>query len=122
MTDKKERKLRGLVDRMIYRLLNDHNADGFTDEEIISVLDKAFEVIQPIPALVEMTAPLVIFGDIHGQFSDMRKFLNLVGHVPKTRMLFLGDYVDRCKHSVEVGFFYIFYESIILGHVAIALF
>ncbi|CAD5213817.1 unnamed protein product [Bursaphelenchus okinawaensis] len=93
---------RGLVTRMIRRIEVDKHIDGFTNEELIYVLNRSYKHLRKLPAMVEMNAPLVIFGDIHGQLSDLQRFLDIVGRPPQTRLLCLGDYVDRCRNSLEV--------------------
>ncbi|VDL75468.1 unnamed protein product, partial [Nippostrongylus brasiliensis] len=58
--------------------------------------------LEPQPATLEIDAPVVVFGDIHGQLRDLLRFLTIVGPPPQNKILFLGDYVDRCKKSLEV--------------------
>jgi serine/threonine-protein phosphatase PP1 catalytic subunit len=54
------------------------------------------------PTLLRVNGTAHIFGDIHGQYDDLLKFLDIAGIPPKTKLIFLGDYVDRGNYSLEV--------------------
>ena len=59
--------LNGLVDRMLRRLNAYGHLDGFSDDEVVRVLEAAHRLLQPLPVLIELKAPIVVFGDLHGQ-------------------------------------------------------
>ncbi|KAJ2700518.1 serine/threonine protein phosphatase Pzh1, partial [Coemansia spiralis] len=95
------------VDDMIFRLLE----AGFSgrvsknvclrNSEIVAVCHAAREVFLAQPALLQLAAPVKITGDIHGQYTDLLRLFDKCGYPPHCNYLFLGDYVDRGKQSIE---------------------
>lgn len=72
-----------------------------TSEELRFVCAKARQVFLSQPMLLELAAPVKVVGDIHGQFYDLLRVFKLCGFPPDSNYLFLGDYVDRGRQSLE---------------------
>ena len=50
---------------------------------------------------IRIGPPVKVVGDVHGQYHDLIRIFSKCGFPPKTNYLFLGDYVDRGKQSLE---------------------
>ena len=78
-----------------------YKKNQLTQEEIKFLCTKALEIFMEEPVLLEVSAPVNICGDTHGQFNDLLRLFEFGGRPPTTNYLFLGDYVDRGKNSIE---------------------
>jgi serine/threonine-protein phosphatase PP1 catalytic subunit len=95
------------LDDFIKRLLDAGYAGKLTksvtlkNAEITAICHRAREVFMSQPALLELDAPVKIVGDVHGQYTDLIRLFEMCGFPPTSNYLFLGDYVDRGKQSLE---------------------
>jgi len=87
-------------------------------EEVVALVVAAQKIFASEPSLLELDGGVQVFGDVHGQYFDLLRLLELFGYPragaegptrdaaqsqlgPDTRFLFLGDYVDRGRYSVD---------------------
>ncbi|KAL8645877.1 MAG: hypothetical protein Q9226_007098 [Calogaya cf. arnoldii] len=95
------------LDDMITRLLDAGYSTKITktvclkNAEITAICHAVSEVFLSQPGLLELSAPVKIVGDIHGQYTDLIRLFEMCGFPPNANFLFLGDYVDRGKQSLE---------------------
>lgn len=71
------------------------------NNEISLICTKAREIFLSQPTLLELSPPVKIVGDVHGQYGDLIRMFTKCGFPPAANYLFLGDYVDRGKQSLE---------------------
>ncbi|XP_038901003.1 serine/threonine-protein phosphatase BSL3 [Benincasa hispida] len=75
--------------------------------EIADLCDSAEKIFSNEPSVLQLKAPIKIFGDLHGQFGDLMRLFDeygapsTAGDIAYIDYLFLGDYVDRGQHSLE---------------------
>jgi len=77
--------------------------------EVTQLCDQVLEVLKSQDMVLKLRAPIKVYGDIHGQFLDlMRLFARYKaptdgdnGDIDSMDYLFLGDFVDRGKFSLE---------------------
>jgi len=82
--------------------------DHFTREGRLStaaalkILHDVSTILEAEPNVLQLSAPVVIVGDLHGQYYDL---LQVMSKQPlDTQYIFLGDYVDRGCFGTEICF------------------
>lgn len=94
------------VDEIIKKLLSVKNTRFnkqllLREQEILWLCENAKNIFMKQPMLLKVSAPIKICGDIHGQYKDLLNLFDFGGYPPDVNYLFLGDYVDRGKQSLE---------------------
>lgn len=97
------------IDKIINKLLDKSAKDTkLLQSEIRGLCLKSRQIFLSQPMLLQLEAPIKICGtffadtgDIHGQFSDLIKLFEYGGYPGDQNYLFLGDYIDRGKQSIE---------------------
>nr|pir probable phosphoprotein phosphatase (EC 3.1.3.16) F21B7.27 - Arabidopsis thaliana [Arabidopsis thaliana] len=76
--------------------------------EVKHLCDEVEKIFMNEPTLLQLKVPIKVFGDIHGQYGDLMRLFHEYGHpsvegdITHIDYLFLGDYVDRGQHSLEI--------------------
>ncbi|CEF64697.1 Serine/threonine-protein phosphatase PP1-beta catalytic subunit [Strongyloides ratti] len=107
ISTKVETKLSFQLDKFVLRLLSLGKCEKrleniITEGEIKELIQATKEVFNKQPICLEIEPPIIICGDIHGQYPDLLRLFGHAGFPPEKNYLFLGDYVDRGKQSLEV--------------------
>ncbi|XP_022719453.1 serine/threonine-protein phosphatase PP1 isozyme 9-like [Durio zibethinus] len=94
---------KGVLDDIIRRLLEGRGSKQvqLSEGEIRQLCVNARQIFLSEPNLLQIHAPIRICGDIHGQYQDLLRLFEYGGYPPAANYLFLGDYVDRGKQSLE---------------------
>jgi diadenosine tetraphosphatase ApaH/serine/threonine PP2A family protein phosphatase len=71
-------------------------------DDVLSILELSKQLLIKEPNMLELSDPLIIVGDLHGQLYDLLEIFRIEPPPPDSTYLFLGDYVDRGYYSVEV--------------------
>ncbi|KAF8392524.1 hypothetical protein HHK36_022867 [Tetracentron sinense] len=104
----------GLHKKIISSLLRPRNWKAPTNRrffldsyEVGELCYAAEQIFMQEPTVLQLKAPVKVFGDLHGQFGDLMRlfdeygFPSTAGDITYIDYLFLGDYVDRGQHSLE---------------------
>jgi hypothetical protein len=96
-------KVKDMIDAMV-ELQNGKPGTSaeLQEEDILDLCKQVQEVFLSEPMALRLKAPIKICADLHGQFYDLLRLFEHGGHPGgETSYLFLGDYVDRGKQSIE---------------------
>ena len=80
-------------------------------KDVQLLLRKMKEIFLSQPMMLELTAPIKIVGDIHGQYSDLLRMFEECGWPNDVRYLLLGDYVDRGPNGLEAVLLLLCYKA-----------
>jgi len=86
-----------------WKLLRDHLArEGKLEKsDLLELINMFISIVKTEPNILKIQDPVTVVGDIHGQYYDLLKLLEVGGNPEETQYLFLGDYVDRGAFSIE---------------------
>ncbi|MHA1453734.1 MAG: metallophosphoesterase [Promethearchaeota archaeon] len=101
------RKIKNIPSILEVLLMNPNSEilDTISKAELLQILDRVIQYLKKSPSveiLGEKFKNTVIIGDIHGDMSIMGKILNHFLEEKIKSIIFLGDYVDRGSHSLQI--------------------
>jgi len=78
-----------------------YRGEMLSEATMKELCERMKELLMNESNVLSIKSPVTVVGDVHGQFFDVLELFKVGGRPPDTNYLFLGDYVDRGRHSVE---------------------
>ena len=75
--------------------------EHLTESELKQLCDLVREILMEESNVQPVSSPVIVCGDVHGQFFDVLELFKQGGEIPHRSYVFMGDFVDRGRHSVE---------------------
>ncbi|KAH0476172.1 MAG: hypothetical protein KVP17_004387 [Porospora cf. gigantea B] len=111
----------GITPATLEREFNPFSPFCLSRDDIHSLTRAVLDIVRAEPMMLELRTPIKVYGDIHGQYFDLMRMFGcfstpvsedwldanpqdqrIKADLDVTDYLFLGDYVDRGTHSLEV--------------------
>eukprot|EP01015_Nassula_variabilis_P014763 TRINITY_DN22241_c0_g1_i1.p1 TRINITY_DN22241_c0_g1~~TRINITY_DN22241_c0_g1_i1.p1 ORF type:complete len:127 (+),score=27.53 TRINITY_DN22241_c0_g1_i1:30-383(+) len=96
-----------------WKLIKDHlfKEGRIEKAHLIKLVQDTNKIFMSESNVLNVSDPVTVVGDIHGQYYDLVKVLEIGGKPENTKYLFLGDFVDRGSFSIEVLILCLLYTS-----------
>lgn len=91
--------------QMIKQILSPHDFSQkctLSNSNIAWIISSCIKVLKEQPTLLYLDSPIVVVGDLHGNFCDLLRIFQKFGCPNRASYLFLGDYVDRGIDGVDI--------------------
>ncbi|KER33769.1 hypothetical protein T265_00446 [Opisthorchis viverrini] len=97
------RRIAGLITRLLdHQVLKGAVAD-MTEHEIMDVCLLVPDALMTETSVIKLQSdnPIMVVGDIFGQYGHLVRLFNNYGHPPEQKYLFLGNYINQGPRSIE---------------------
>lgn len=98
----KNEQIYELIFSTLFSVRRSGNVHLPSESVLTDLITSAKEKLEKEEFCVILKGKWVIVGDIHGDIASLIRIFSTMGYPPETHYLFLGDYVDRGKYSIEV--------------------
>jgi len=77
------------------------------EEDLKRLCERVKDILLEESNVQPVSSPVIVCGDIHGQFYDLLELFRNGGELPETNYVFMGDFVDRGYYSLETFTFFL---------------
>lgn len=105
------------LESIIRKLSSSSNTTSISKSDVSYLCKLSANIFLQESSLLTLDPPIYICGDIHGQLNDLIEIFRLTQPFPTSKILFLGDYVDRGPCGVEVFSLLLAYKIIYPNHI-----
>lgn len=95
---------RGIIERVLNGLMDNSNTECMLPSynDVIYVYNHARAILRQENNVLHITPPVLIVGNLHGQFESLKDIWSRLGSPATKKYLFLGNYVNRGNRGYQL--------------------